>query len=77
VKSNIRLAAAGILALGGLAMPSAAHAATTTTPLAPLIYADSPFVVPDQYIVVLKAGGPDERATAAEFEPLTQVCTNE
>ena len=48
VKSNIRLAAAGILALGGLAMPSAAHAATTTTPLAPLIYADSPFVVPDQ-----------------------------
>jgi subtilisin family serine protease len=70
VKSNIRLAAAGILALGGMTLPSAAHAATTATPLAPLIYADSPFVVPDQYIVVLKAGGPDERASAAEVRAL-------
>jgi subtilisin family serine protease len=66
MKLNIRLAAAGILALGGVTLPSAAHAATTTTPLAPLFYAESPFVVPDQYIVVLKAGGPDERAGAAQ-----------
>jgi len=64
VKSHIRLAAAGFLVLGGLTVPSAAHAATPALAPAPLEYAAAADAVPGQFIVVLKSTGPDERASS-------------